>query len=185
VGDRVGQLREAPSETGLKGMKGKQHFNPSILLSLPIFYVFWLIFVGTFAYHELLIGIVGALLATVGLFIINAYYPAKFLPTLRELLLVWRIPWHLISGTSEIVAVAFKDLVGLEHAKSLFRVAQFSTGKEDVGHATGRRVLAVVYTTIAPDVIVLGINPGNGTLLFHQMKRSSVPQIAKDLGARA
>ena len=66
-------------------------------LSLPIFYVFWIAFVGTFAIHELLLGLIATLVATLGLVIINRRYPAKFSPTLREVLCVWYVPWYLVS----------------------------------------------------------------------------------------
>ena len=123
--------------------------------------------------------------ATTGLFIINFYYPAKFSPTLPELFSLWRIPGYLISGTWEIIVVAAKDWSDVAPAKSLFRIVQFKAGKEDDAHDTARRVLAVAYTTIAPNFIVLGINPREQNLLFHQIQRSSVPQMTKELGAQA
>jgi multisubunit Na+/H+ antiporter MnhE subunit len=156
-----------------------------MLLSLPVFYLFWLIFVGTFAFHEMLIGLAASLLATLGLYIIDSCLPAKFSPTLPELLSLWRIPWYLISGTWEIVAAAGKDLLGVKRAKSVFQLVPFRAGKKDDGHDTARRVLAVVYSTITPTSIVLGINTGDRKLLLHQIERSSVSQMAKDLGAQA
>jgi multisubunit Na+/H+ antiporter MnhE subunit len=166
-------------------MNDSRDFRLSILLSFPVFYLFWILFVGTFAFHELLIGIAASLLATLGLFIINACYPAKFSPTLRELLSLWRIPWYLVSGTWEIVEAAGKDLLGVKRAKSEFQVVPFRAGKKDDGHDTARRVLAVVYSTITPTSIVLGINTGERKLLLHQIERGSVSQMAKDLGAQA
>jgi multisubunit Na+/H+ antiporter MnhE subunit len=154
-------------------------------LSVSVFYyVFWLIFVGTFASHELLIGIIGAALATVGLAVVVAYDPSRFSPTMIGLLSLWRLPWYLISGTWEITVVAAKDLLGIQRAKSLFRVVDFKAGDKEDPHATARRVLAVTYTTAAPNFIVLGINTSDQKLLFHQIERSSVPKMTQELGAQ-
>src|SRR5205823_11258752 len=47
----------------------------SDLSGFPDFYVFWIVFSGTFAVHELMIGAVGALLATSGMLVIGVQYP--------------------------------------------------------------------------------------------------------------
>ena len=166
-------------------MRDSRYLSPSVLLSLPVFYLCWIIFVGNFTFQELLVGLVASLLAATGLLTIDVSYPARFSPALTELLSLWRLPWYLLSGTSEIVAVAAKDLIGFSRAKSLFRVVPFNAGQQDDAHDTARRVLAVAYTTIAPNFIVLGINPSDQKLLFHQIERSSVPRTTVNLGAHA
>lgn len=154
-----------------------------ISLSVPASYLLWILLTGTFALHELLIGIVGTLLATAGLLVVNHQYPARFSPNVSALSAIWRIPWYVLSGTWEIAAMAAKDLMGLKPAESLFRIAPFDAGEKNDPHATARRVLAVAYTTIAPNFIVLGINSSDGSLLFHQLERSSVPKMTQSLGA--
>ena len=151
--------------------------------SPAILYIFWIVFSGSFAAHELLIGIVAALLATAGLFVINLQYPARFSPSSFDLISIWRLPWYLLSGTWEIAIVAARDFLGIKRAKSLFRIASFDGGGKDDPRATARRVLAVAYTTVAPNFIVLGINTNDQTLLFHQIERSSVPKLTQQLGA--
>jgi multisubunit Na+/H+ antiporter MnhE subunit len=154
-------------------------------LSLPIFYVFWIIFVGTLAIHELLLGVIATLAATLGLFIINRQYPAKFSPTLREVLSLWYVPWYLVSDTWKIIAVAGKDLLGIKRAQSLFRTVQFDAGTKDDTSAVARRVLAVVYTTMTPGTVVLGINVSDQKMLLHELVSSPLPKMTRDLGARA
>jgi len=153
--------------------------------SLPLFYLFWLVFVGTFAVHELLLGAIGAVLTALGLSVIDLYYPARFSPRLMELLSLWRLPWYLVSGAWEITVVAAKDLLHVAPAKSIFRVVPFDAGEQDDFHATARRVLAVIYTTVAPNFIVLGVNTSDKKLLFHQIEYSSVPKMTQYLGAQA
>ncbi len=166
-------------------MKGARKLHPAWLLSVPVFYLFWIVFVGTFSLHELLLGFAGSILATTGLFIIDFYLPARFAPKFAEVLLLWRIPWYLISGTWEITAIAGKDLLGVETAKSLFRVVPFNAGTKENAHNTARRVLAVAYMTMTPTTIVLGVNTSDQKLLLHEMRRSSIPRMLKDLGAQA
>jgi multisubunit Na+/H+ antiporter MnhE subunit len=152
--------------------------------SLPLFYLLWLVFVGTFASHELLVGVIGAVLAGIGLSIIDFYYPARFSPKLSEVLSLWRIPWDCVTGTWQITAVAAKDYCDIEKAKSLFRILKFDTGKKDDPHDSARRVLAVIAMTVTPNTMVLGVNTNNQTLLFHEMRRSSPPKMLQKLGAR-
>ncbi len=152
-------------------------------LSLPIFYVLWIAFVGTFAFDELLLGVIATLVATLGLSIINRRYPAKFLPGFHELLSLWCVPWYLVSDTWKIIAVAGKDLLGVRRAASLFRIVEFDAGTKDDTSAVARRVLAVVYTTITPNTIVLGINASDQKMLLHELISSPLPKMTRDLEA--
>ncbi len=156
------------------------------ILSLGFFsfYLCWIIFVGTFSLHELLIGVLGAVLATAGLSIINRHYPARFHPGLTELLSLWRLPAYVVSDTWKILALRDKDLRSIETANSLFRLVPFRAGEKDDPRATARRALAVIYTTITPNTVVLGVNTNDQTLLLHQLARSPVSNMTEDLGAR-
>lgn len=140
--------------------------------------------VGTFALHELLIGLVATAFATVGLWVVDFKYPAKFHPKFSELLTIWSMPWYFLSGTWEVWMVAAKDLLGIDPAKSAFRLCEFDAGQQENPHDTARRALAGGYTTASPNFIVLGINTRQQKLLFHQIERSSVLKMTKELGAR-
>lgn len=117
--------------------------------------------------------------------VIELNYSAPFSPSLMDLLALWRLPWYLLSGTWEVLSVAAQDLIGVDRADSLFRVAPFEAGAKKNPRTTARRVLAAVYTTVAPNFIVLGVNASDQKLLFHQIKRSSVPKMTEQLGAEA
>jgi len=95
----------------------------------------------------------------------------------------WRIPWYMASGIWEISVVLFKDLTYLGRAGSYYRVSGFKTSKRDP-LAVARTVLATVYTTTAPNFIVIGIDPELSRMLFHQLERSSVPKMTRALGAQ-
>ena len=146
-------------------------------------YVCWMVFVGSFARDELLLGVAAVVLAGFGLRVVQLSYPARFSPSLRELAAGWRMPWYLISGTYEITVVSLRDLFGYERAKSVFRVARFRSGADTNPQGAARSALAVAYTTVAPNFIVLGINAKQQQMLFHQIERSSVPRMTQELGA--
>lgn len=154
-------------------------------LSLPAFYGLWLFFTGTFSLHELEIGTIAALLASSGMVVVAHCYSVPFSPTLKDLLALWRLPWYVVSDMWITLAVAAEDIAGKHRAESIFRVVPFRARGMDAPRATARRVLAVLYSTVAPNSIVLGINANNEQMLFHQIKRSSVPKMTKQLGAEA
>jgi len=166
-----------------KKVKNPAKFVVVFGLSLAITYLLWIVFVGTFSLHELLIGIIAALLTAAGMVVVTAQYPARFSPGVADLLALWRLPWYIVQGTWEIMEVAGKDALGIKPAESLFRVDLFRTGTEKDVRASARRALAVLYTTVAPNFIVLGVNTNNRRMLFHQIERSSVPKMTQQLGA--
>lgn len=165
-------------------MKLTRQLASILSLGFLSFYVCWMVFVGTFALHERLIGVIGALLATAGLFIINRNYPARFHPRLTELLSLWRLPGYLVSDTWKILALKTKGLREVQTPNSLFRVVPFRAGEKDDPRATARRVLAVIYTTITPNTVVLGVNTNGQKLLLHELVRGPLSKMTQDLGAR-
>jgi multisubunit Na+/H+ antiporter MnhE subunit len=156
-----------------------------LLIVLPVYYVFWLVFVGTFSAHELEAGIIATLLAGAGTAVIDVQYPSRFAPSLSEVLSFWRLPAYWISGTCSILKVAALDFAGAKRAKSLFITVPFAAGKLHNEHDVARRVLAVTYTTTTPDSIVLGINVAQQKMLVHQFERTPTPETTKALGALA
>jgi len=91
--------------------------------------------------------------------------------TLRDLAACWRVPWYLVTGSWEIVVILVKDLFSVAKAGSFYRVSGFKTSKDDP-LLVARRVLAIVYTTTAPNFIVIGIDYTKSRMLFHQLERS-------------
>lgn len=150
-----------------------------------MFYGLWLFFTGTFSLHELEIGIIAALLASSGMAAVERCYSVPFSPTLKDLLTLWRLPWYVVSDLWVTLVVAAEDIAGKQCAESVFRVVPFRAGTMDDPRATARRVLAVLYSTVAPNSIVLGINVNDQRMLFHQIERSPVPEMTKQLGAEA
>jgi hypothetical protein len=94
----------------------------------------------------------------------------------------WRIPWYVLSGVYEIIAILARDIFGVKRADSFYRVSGFKTSKSGP-RLIARRVFATFYTTMAPNFIVIGVDYRQSRMLFHQLERSSVPRMTKALGA--
>ena len=165
-------------------MKIPRRIASLIALSLPGAYGLWMVFVGTFSAHELMVGIAATLLAVIGMCVIDVQYPARFSPSMAELLSIWRLPWEVVSGTWTVLKLAAADLVGAEKAESLFLVVPFEAGAKEGPRSVARRVLAVTYTTMTPETIVLGININSKQMLYHAIKRGPLPEMTPSLGAR-
>lgn len=101
----------------------------------------------------------------------------------RDVLQGWRIPLYIASGVWEILVVLAKDLLHIQEPENRFRVCGFDSSKHDPVRI-GRTTLAVAYTTAAPNFIVIGIDPSQSRMLFHQISATGVQRMAKKLGAR-
>lgn len=143
----------------------------------------WIAFVGSVHLHEMLVGAVILALTTI---FATAVFRSESLPfdlRWKDVVQGWRIPWYILSGCGEIVMLLLKDLFGTP-AESLYRVCGFRGGMRDP-LAVERITLAIAYTTTAPNFIVIGIDPHQNHMLFHQLQRSDVPRMTKNLGAQA
>lgn len=153
--------------------------------SAPLLFLFWLVFVGNFSEWDLLLGAAVAIAGAVAICIVEHADEEHFRPQLRDFVQVVFVLWLFVQGTYEILWVSLRDFFGGRKAVSAFRVVEFKAGRLKEPHDTARRVFAVAYTTMAPNFIVLGINTRERQLLFHQIERSSVPTLTKNLGAVA
>lgn len=157
-----------------------------ILLTLTIVTVpaLWVVFVATGNPHELMVGGVASIASIVfTLFVCRSSATSLELRP-QDLIQVWRIPWYIIAGIVLITVVWFNDQFGLSRAKSLYRVCGFDTSSHDPVREA-RTVLAVVYTGCTPNFIVIGVDPAQSRMLFHQIEAGTIPRMTKALGAKS
>ena len=107
----------------------------------------------------------------------------QFRPRFWEIANAWHIPWDALTGTAEVFAALAKQLFTDSGADNLLQAVSFDVGGDDP-HSAARRTLALTYTTITPNFIVLGFVRKQRLLLFHQVFPSKVPEVAINLGAR-
>ena len=137
----------------------------------------WIIFVGSFALHELILGAAFTAL-TLGITALAwRNMGILFRPTFRQVVCLWRIPWYVLHDSVEVSLILAKDMLGIHEAGSHFRAVTFPSDTEK--HDIARAVLATTGTTMTPSTIVLGVE--DDRLLLHQLQRSPLPKMIADL----
>lgn len=149
-----------------------------------ISYAMWLLFVGTSAAHELLVGLVMAGLATVfGCFVgRSSRLAAEF--RWVDVKQGWRILWYAVVDSWAITEVLLRDLFGGVRAEGVYQVCGYA-GSERDPVKVGRAVLMTGYSTATPNSIVIGIDTAQNRMLFHQMQRTEMTEMGRKLGAKA
>lgn len=144
----------------------------------------WVLLVAGTHKHEMMVG-AGAVIAS-ALFLKTIHKSSSLRLELKwaDLRQAWRIPWYIVSDCWEIIVVLLRDICSFRRAESLYRMTGFVTSEDDPRMAA-RRVLATAYTTASPSFIVIGIDCAQNRILFHQLQRSSVPTMMKELGAKS
>lgn len=134
----------------------------------------WLLFVNATRTHELWMAVLSSVLAATACEIVREEPFASFRPRLWWLIQVWREPWYILQGRSSIFWSFFKHFLNPE--PSVLRQVVFDAGGSDP-HSAARRALAIAYTTMPPNFIVLGIDPDKQTLIVHQVSETPTPAI--------
>jgi hypothetical protein len=87
-----------------------------------------------------------------------------------------------VQGCSVVLWVFLKHFVKPE--QSVLREVVFDSGGSDP-HSAARRALAITYTTLPPNFVVLSIDLEKNAMLVHQVSESSTPQMTRNLGAKS
>lgn len=152
--------------------------NSLVAVSLGIAIIaLWLLFTGSFNFHELLLGASFTILTLILTALAWRGMGVLFNPTLAQVAQLWRLPWYVLHDSIEVTVILLKDLAGIRRAGSHFRAEPFPSGSGR--HERERTVLATAGTTITPSLIVLGI--ADGHILLHQLQRSPIPRMIRDL----
>lgn len=143
----------------------------------------WYAFTASANWHELLVGAIATVITV--LFFANVLHTERLNLNLRarDLALCWRLPSAILKDCWIITVVLVKDLLGIERAGSFYKACGFETSEHNPT-LVGRSALAVVYTTMSPNMLVIGIDPARSLILFHQLRSAPVPEITRQLGAR-
>jgi hypothetical protein len=133
--------------------------------------------------HEMLVGAgVVALLTPFAASLLRSDR-LRFSFRLEDILQAWRIPWGVLSDCWEITVLLLRDLFAGRRTGSYYRACSFRINRRDPV-LIGRSVLAVAYSTMTPNFIVIGIDAQQQQMLFHQLERSSIPKMSQALGAQ-
>jgi len=142
----------------------------------------WLLFVNTTRLHELWLAAIASVIAATAAEVVRAQPFAEFRPQPVWLLQAWREPWYILEGCATIFWVFFKQFFRPE--PSVLREVVFDPGGSDPASAA-RRALAIAYTTVPPNFVVLGIDFDKRVMLVHQVSSTPTPTMTRNLGAKS
>ena len=139
----------------------------------------WFLFVYQLSLIELVAGAAAALATIVALELSLKVVPLRFQPKPSWLFCTFKLPAIIIQDMGILVR-ALAGLMAGKKIPSLFQVTYFSAAGEE-GQANAKRTLAVAFTTVSPNSVVVGIDRKSGLVLFHELERTAVPDVLKEL----
>jgi multisubunit Na+/H+ antiporter MnhE subunit len=149
--------------------------NWAILLGL------WFLYTNTPKISELLVGAPAAALAASGMAVVQGQAFAQFAPKFQWLLLFFAEPWYVVTGSNAILWALLRRLTG-KKSEAQLKAVPFPAGGDDHKSAA-RRALAIVLTTISPNVLVIGIDRRHHLMLVHEIAPTPTAWVMRQLGA--
>ena len=154
----------------------------AFLAQVVVLLAVYLLFVGEVSRAELIVGTAVALLGTIASFVVWGQHFARLFLDVRLFAQGARLLGEVPRDTWIVLRVLLRQLSGGEPAASLFRTARFDPGGDDARSGT-RRALAVGFTSMTPNVIVLDVDREHGVLLYHQLEAAELGAMTRRLGA--
>ena len=173
----------SPSDSGSSSVSWGKYLIQCAATYAALFGL-WLLFTSQVTKPEVCIGLGAAAVGTVGAMLFEAVGLIKFNPRLRDWMQGWRIPWYMLEGTWELLQALCKQLFTKDGTPSIVYAVPFDVGGDDSVSA-GRRALAITYTTLTPNFVVVGIVAEQRLLVYHQVIPGPVLEMTKKLGAEA
>lgn len=142
---------------------------------------FWIACVANRMPDDMMLG-AAAVVVSLGfsLFVVHTL-PLDFRPSLRQIVQVVFVPWNVALDLWQITLALVLDLMG-RRAGSLFRSSPWRMISSDGGEVAAR-TLATALTTVSPNMVVIGVDHHRQQILFHQLRKSEIPQMTINLGA--
>ena len=145
------------------------------IIEFVVFLVVWLLFVCSLAPPEIIAGAGASLAAVVALESLKRAEPLRFRPPVRALIDSWRIIGPILEGNWVLITVLAHRIAG-KRKQSGFELITFrAIASDDVSAA--KRALIILYLTLPPNFLVIGIDRRTRKMLFHQVKMSAPPGI--------
>jgi hypothetical protein len=88
----------------------------------------------------------------------------------------WRVLVRIPADVWRVSLAALEQLVRPRASRGVLRAVPFRHGEGESGREVGRRALAEGLGSLAPNTIVIGIDPERDLILAHQLRRSGGPE---------
>jgi multisubunit Na+/H+ antiporter MnhE subunit len=154
------------------------------LATWAVLFVVWLLLVDTPSTPELWVGAGASAFATVGSELVRAQRIAQVRIRLRWLARAWRPIARVPLDVAAVMWVLARRLSGRRTRRGAFRALRFRAPGDDP-EDTARRALAEAFGSLAPNTIVVGVDPGRRMIIVHQLRPDGDPEATIDpLGLR-
>lgn len=145
-------------------------------------WVLWLAYTNNVGIREIIAGVAAAGISTVAVSLFAIQGKLRFAFRSRDLFQAIYLPGYALEGTWEILQALCKQLFTSKGAASFTGAVRYDVGGDDP--LSAGRALAVTYTTLTPNFIVLGIAHDQKLMIYHQIIRGKILTMTRNLGAR-
>jgi multisubunit Na+/H+ antiporter MnhE subunit len=142
----------------------------------------WVLLTTTFDGSELVAGAIAAVLAGAALEALHHRVRFGFRPRLRWFLRAPRFLWRIVPETWLAIVVLVRHATGSKRVRGAFVAVPFRHGAPGDPEASARRALATAALSLAPNTMVVGIDPGRNELLAHQLQ-PDVEELRRSAGS--
>lgn len=151
------------------------------LIEFAAFYALWMLFVATTATGELVAAGIAAAVAVLAFEVAKHADPLRFRPPFQAWVQIWRVPGMIVQGTWVLVVELARRIMGRPR-RSVFLLTPFQAVGED-SRSSAKRALAIIYVTLPPNFLIIGIDREKKLMLYHQARKDPVPEIIHRLDA--
>jgi multisubunit Na+/H+ antiporter MnhE subunit len=164
---------DGASQGGRKGRSGSSPQRRRIAATGAGFTLagaFYLLLIDTTSLPELYVGAAVGLLAGVVFEAAREQTFPEATIALSWLCGAWRAVRKIPPDILRVSLSAFEQLVSPNRRTGRLRVVEFRHGHADCSRDAGRRALAEAFGSLAPNTIVIGVDPDRNVLLAHQLR---------------
>jgi multisubunit Na+/H+ antiporter MnhE subunit len=173
------------SQGGGKGRSGSSPRLPRVTATGAGFVLagaFYLLLIDTTSLPELYVGAPVALLAGIVFEAAREQTFPEATIALSWLCGAWRAARQIPPDIVRVSLAAFGQLLSPNKRPGRLRVVKFRYGSRESSRDAGRRALAEAFGSLAPNTIVIGVDPDRNVLLVHQLRVHGDEQTIDVLG---
>ena len=151
------------------------------VVATSVLFVIWMLYVDKTEWAELALGAGAAVAAATASEAVRAEEHPRFLPHIRWMLHFWRVPYDILRDCAMVTWKLLALSVRFRRPHGKFLAIPFHAGGDNHRDAA-RRTLAIEFSTMSPNSIIIGIDRRRNVLLFHQLVDDTMPKVAYILG---
>ncbi len=143
----------------------------------------WLLFTTTLAWSETVVGVAAAALAATGTEAVRGAEHPRFLPQIRWLIQFRRLPAEILRDCMLLMRKLMHMCFRGDRRTGEFRTVPFRAGGA-TSRSAARRALAILYTTLPPNTIVIGIDRTRDVMLLHLLTPDAASITGRPMGEK-